>query len=98
MKLKALILAVAAVATVATPAGFANPAAAASWGNPGVRFDVQAQKGRGGGQDAGRQGRDARPERRGGDERRERLSDDERRALHRDLDKAKGELYKPRPR
>lgn len=97
MKLKALILAVAAVATVSTAAGFANPAAGASWGDSGVRFDVQSQKGRGG-QDSGRQGRESRPERRGGDERRERLSDDERRALHRDLDKAKGELYKPRPR
>jgi hypothetical protein len=96
MKLKAVILAVAAVATVATSTGFVNPAAAA-WGDSGLRFDVQGQKGRGG-QDNARQGRESRPERRGGDERRERLSDDERRALHRDLDKAKGELYKPRPR
>ena len=97
MRMKALILAVAAVATFV--AGSATPAAAASWANPGFRVDLQAQKGRPG-QDGGKQGRDYRPDRRGGDDRRERerLNDDERRALHRDLDKANRELYKPRPR
>jgi hypothetical protein len=88
--MKALIL------IVAIAAGFSEPAAAGSWGEPGLRFDVQAQKGR---PDRGQQQpRDYRPDRRGGDERRERLNDDERRALHRDLDKANRELYKPRPR
>ena len=88
--MKALILA------VAIAAGFSGPAAAGSWGNPGARFDVQAQKGR---PDRGQQPRDYRPDRRGGEaERHERLNDDERRALHRDLDKANRELYKPRPR
>ena len=95
MRMKALILALAAVAAFA--AGSATPAAAASWGNPGFRVDLQAQKGRPG-QDGGKQGRDSRRDRRGDDERRDRLNDDERRALHRDLDKANRELYKPRPR
>lgn len=91
MRMKALILA------LALAAGSALPAAAASWPGPGSRLDVQAQKGRPG-QDGGKQGRDSRRDRRGDDERRERLNDDERRALHRDLDKANRELYKPRPR
>ena len=89
MTMKALIL------VVAVAAGFAGPAAAGSWADPGLRFDVQAPKGR---PDRGEQPRDYRPDRRGGEERRERLNDDERRALHRDLDKANRELYKPRPR
>ena len=88
--MKVLILA------VAIAAGLSGPAGASSWGDYGLRFDVQAQKGR---PDRGQQPpRDYRPDRRGGDERRERLNDDERRALHRDLDKANRELYKPRPR
>ena len=93
MRMKALILA------VALAAGSATPATAGSWANPGFRGDLQAQKGRPG-QDGGQQGRDYRPDRRGGDDRRgpERLNDDERRALHRDLDKASREIYKPRPR
>jgi opacity protein-like surface antigen len=94
MRIKSLIL------VLALAAGFATPAAAASWANPGFRVDVQAQKGRPG-QDGGQKGRDYRPDRRGGgDDRREheRLNDDERRALHRDLDKASREIYKPRPR
>jgi hypothetical protein len=37
-----------------------------------------------------------RPERSERHERRDRLSDEERRGLHRDLDKARREIYKPR--
>jgi hypothetical protein len=39
----------------------------------------------------------ARPERFERQERPQRLSDEERRALNRDLDKARREIYKPRP-
>ena len=86
--MKALILALASVAIFA--AGLAIPA------TPVFAADSQAQKSRPG-QERGQQGR---PDRRGGgdDRRPERLNDDERRALHRDLDKANRELYKPRPR
>ncbi|MGE0557403.1 MAG: hypothetical protein AB7E73_13450 [Burkholderiales bacterium] len=38
----------------------------------------------------------ARPERTERHQRRDRLSDEERRGLHRDLDKARREIYKPR--
>ena len=90
--MKALILAFAI--TVGLPA----PAAAASWGHPGLAVDMQAQKPRQG-RDQGepQRGRDARAERQGSsDQRREQLNDDERRALHRDLDKANRELYRRR--
>ena len=96
--MKAWFLAVAAAVTFA-----AGSAGAASWADPGFRMDVQQGRP---GPDAGQRGRDSRADRRGEEERRgrasndrpERLSDDERRALHRDLDKANRELYKPRPR
>lgn len=90
--MKALLL------TLALVAGLNTPAAAASWGYPGLRLDLQAQQGRpGGGQDRAQPGRDNRQDRRGErEERRERLSDEERRALHRDLDKANREIYQGR--
>ena len=94
--MKALIVA------IALAAGLSGPAVA-SWGLPGFELAAQGQKGR---YDRGGQGREFRPDRRGGDDRRDRfnddrrgrLSDDDRRALHRDLDKANRELYRPRRR
>jgi hypothetical protein len=89
--MKGLILA------IALAAGLVPPAAGASWRYPGPQFDVQAQKGRPGGGQEREQDREARSNRREErEERRERLNEDERRALHRDLDKAKSELYKRR--
>jgi hypothetical protein len=82
----------ALIAAIALAVGLIAPAAGASWGYPGFQLDVQASKGRPGGQERGG-GRDTRPDRRA-DDRHDRLSDDERRALHRDLDKANRELYR----
>jgi hypothetical protein len=78
--------------------GLATPAAAAAWDYRAAAWDAQPQKGRGGGQDQGQRGREARPDRQAnsGGQRREQLNDDERRALHRDLDKANRELYRRR--
>jgi hypothetical protein len=71
----------------------AAPAAAGSWrelraaqGQPD-RYERGSQRQR----DAGQ------PERNSRQERPQRLSDEERRGLHRDLDKARREIYKPRP-
>lgn len=86
--MKALIVA------IALAAGLSGPALA-SWGLPGFELAAQGQKGR---YDRGGQGRELRSDRRGADDRRGRLSDDDRRALHRDLDKANRELYRPRRR
>ena len=92
--MKALILA------IALAVGIAAPAAAAAWRYPALQFDVQAQKGGRGGSQERAQDRESRPNRREEreerQERRERLSEDERRSLHKDLDKANRELYKPR--
>ncbi len=82
----------ACLATVALQAG---PAVAGSWhelriaqGQPD-RFDHGQQRQR----DAGQPDRFQRQE-----QRPQRLSDEERRDLHRDLDKARREIYKPRER
>ena len=84
-------------------AGLAGPAAAASWSF--LSFEAQAAEGRGRhGADRSHEraqppGREFRPDRRQQrEERHERLNEDERRALHRDLDKANRELYRPRQR
>jgi hypothetical protein len=93
--MKTLILIITVVMGVAAPAA---PAAAASWDYRAAAWDAQPQKGRGGAQDQGQRGREARPDRQanGGGQRREQLNEDERRALHRDLDKANRELYRRR--
>lgn len=87
----------ALVSVIALAAALAGPAGAAYWGEPYAVHYAQA-KGRDA-QERGSRGRDAREDRRGDrDERRDRLNEDERRALHRDLDKASRELYRPRER
>lgn len=90
--MKALLIA------VALAAGLASPAAAGSWGNPGFYMETQASKGRpGSGAERANPSRDSRQERRmEREDRRERMSEDDRRALHRDLDKANRELYRRR--
>ncbi|MBY0270295.1 MAG: hypothetical protein K2X06_10525 [Burkholderiales bacterium] len=77
---------------LATAALQTGPAAAGPWrelhaaqGQP-ERFERGPQRQRDGGQ----------PERFQRQERPQRLSDEERRELHRDLDKARREIYKPR--
>lgn len=90
--MKALLIA------VALAAGLASPAVAGSWGHPGFYMETQAPKGRPGpGAERANPGRDSRQDRRmEREERRERMSEEERQALHRDLDKANRELYRRR--
>lgn len=83
-----------ATALLATVALQAGPAAAGPWRELRAaqerpdRYDRGAQRQR----DAGQ------PERNQRQERPQRLNDEERRGLHRDLDKARREIYKPRER
>jgi hypothetical protein len=91
--MKSLILALALLAALA------SPAVSAPWGYAPAAYDAQAQKGRHG-RDQGEppRGRQAPPHQQQipPSPRREQLNDDERRALHRDLDKANKELYRRR--
>jgi hypothetical protein len=83
-----------ATALLATLALQAGPAAAGPW------RELRAAQGQPDRQDRGsRRQRDAgQPERFQRQEQRpQRLSDEEHRGLHRDLDKARREIYKPRP-
>jgi hypothetical protein len=68
----------------------AVPAAAGQW------RELRAAQGQNERPDRGQQQRGERPERFERQERPQRLSDEERRGLHRDLDKARREIYKPR--
>lgn len=88
------LAAVLAAAFLATAALQAGPAAAGSW------RELRAAQGQPDRSDRGSQRqRDAgQPERFQRQERPQRLSDEERRELHRDLDKARREIYKPRER
>ena len=81
----------ALLAMVALQAG---PAAAGSW------RELRAAQGQSDRYERGpqRQRDTAQPERNQRQERPQRLSDEERRGLHRDLDKARREIYKPRGR
>lgn len=79
------------LATVVLQSG---PAAAGPW------RELRAAQGQADRHDRGsqRQRDAAQPERFQRQERPQRLSDEERRELHRDLDKARREIYKPRER
>lgn len=81
----------ALLATVALQAG---PAAAGPWRELRAAQERPDRYDRG----APRQRDAGQPERNQQQERPQRLSDEERRGLHRDLDKARREIYKPRGR
>lgn len=81
----------ALLATVALQAG---PAAAGPWRELRAAQERPDRYDRG----APRQRDAGQPERNERQERPQRLSDEERRGLHRDLDKARREIYKPRGR
>ncbi len=81
------------VILLATAALQAGPAVAGPW------RELHAAQGHPDRQDRGQRQRDAgQPDRYQRPERPQRLNDEERRGLHRDLDKARREIYKPRER
>ncbi len=84
-------LVTALLATVALQAG---PAAAGPWRELRAAQERPDRYDRG----APRQRDAGQPERNQRQERPQRLSDEERRGLHRDLDKARREIYRPRER
>jgi len=87
-----LVLAAAAI-------GVAPLAGAQGWRaphGPVMQGQGPMKKGEPGGGREYRGGRDGPPPR--DDRRQGRMTDEERRALHQDLDRAKGEIYKPAPR
>jgi len=94
--MKKVLLIIAVLGLLAPPFAAAQRWSAAY----GPLLQVQGKKGEQGGGRDGRGGREARPPQRDQrDERHQgRMTDEERRGLHKDLDRANREIYKPAPR
>lgn len=84
------------VAAVSVLLWLPSPADARDWRRPGAFLQIQAQQGDKDRNRYDRSSRDARRAERNGRnrERRERLTEEERQELHRDLDRARREIYR----